>query len=188
MTSAAYGGSKMKTGPWLLRVSSITEGSWDGCWEECFKLSLRANDRGLKVLRLHCLYEYPLSMRSLSLLARLLVQCWCMLVLCLTSKGEELKEGVRVSYQLPATGVLPQTYRVTLAVVDKKKPEWIISQFAAGVVRTVTAENKGKFSEVWNGLDDNFMPVPPGTYGVKGIFMPAQKWEVDGEYHSITPR
>ena len=127
-------------------------------------------------------------MRPLFLLARLLVQCWCMFVMCLTSKGEELKEGVRVSYQLPTTGVLPQTYRVTLAVVDKKKPEWIISQFAAGVVRTVTAENKGKFSEVWNGLDDNFMPVPPGTYGVKGIFMPAQKWEVDGEYHSITPR
>ncbi|MFN0076667.1 MAG: hypothetical protein ACKVY0_09345 [Prosthecobacter sp.] len=96
--------------------------------------------------------------------------------------------GVPVGYQLPTTGPLPQTYRVTLAIVDAQKPDWIISQFAAGVVRTVTAENGGKFSEVWNGLDDNFMPVPPGTYGLKGIYMPAAKWAVDGEHHSITPR
>ena len=32
------------------------------------------------------------------------------------------------------------------------------------------------------------MPVPPGSYGVKGIFTPAEKWEVDGEYHAIVPR
>lgn len=29
------------------------------------------------------------------------------------------------------------------------------------------------------------MPVPPGTYGVKGIYMAAQPWPVDGQYHSI---
>ncbi|WP_395736023.1 hypothetical protein [Prosthecobacter sp.] len=96
--------------------------------------------------------------------------------------------GVDVSYQLPTTSPLPQTYRVTLAIVDEKKPDWIISQFAAGVVRTVTVENGGKFSETWDGLDDNFMPVPPGTYGLKGIYMPASQWPVDGAYHSITPR
>ncbi|WP_395747822.1 hypothetical protein [Prosthecobacter sp.] len=93
-----------------------------------------------------------------------------------------------MSYQLPTTGPLPKTYRVTLAVVDEKKPDWIISQFAAGVVRTVTVENGGKFLESWDGLDDNFMPVPPGTYGLKGIYMPATQWPVDGAYHSITPR
>src|SRR4051794_18237080 len=70
--------------------------------------------------------------------------------------------GVPISYQLPADGPLPRTYRVTLAVVDPKDPDWIVSQFAAGVVRTVTAENGGKFAETWDGLDDNFMPVPPG--------------------------
>ena len=102
--------------------------------------------------------------------------------------AQERAVGVPVSYELPTTGPLPQTYRVTLAIVDAKKPAWIISQFAAGVVRTVTAENGGKFTEMWNGLDDNFMPVPPGTYGVKGIYMPAAKWSVDGELHSITPR
>lgn len=96
--------------------------------------------------------------------------------------------GVPVSYQLPVEGPLPKTYRVTLAIVDKKNPDWIISQFASGEARTVTAENKGKFTENWDGLDDNFMPVPPGDYAVKGIFMPAQKWVVDNEWHSITPR
>ncbi|MEI7832323.1 MAG: hypothetical protein WCJ56_03890 [bacterium] len=96
--------------------------------------------------------------------------------------------GVPVSYQLPIDVPLPKTYRVTLAVVDPQKPNWIISQFASGMVRTVTAENGGKFSEIWDGLDDNFMPVPPGTYGVKGIYTPAEKWQVDGEYHAIVPR
>lgn len=97
-------------------------------------------------------------------------------------------EGTAISYQLPATGPLPKTYRVTLAITDPKNPDWIVSTFAAGVARTVTAENKGKFTEAWNGLDENFMPVPPGDYGVKGIYMPAEKWRVDGEFHSVTPK
>jgi hypothetical protein len=96
--------------------------------------------------------------------------------------------GVPVAYQLPSDGALPRTYRVTLAIVDPGNPDWIISQFACGVARTVTRENGGKFSETWDGLDDNFMPVPPGQYAVRGIFMPAERWAVDGEYHSVTPR
>ncbi len=98
------------------------------------------------------------------------------------------RAGVPVAYQLPAEGALPQTYRVTLAIVDAKNPNWIVSQFACGAVRTVTAENQGKFSEEWNGLDDNFMPVPPGDYAVKGIYMPARQWQVDGEFHTVTPK
>ncbi|MBA3937122.1 MAG: hypothetical protein H0X38_06645 [Planctomycetes bacterium] len=96
--------------------------------------------------------------------------------------------GVPISYALPADGSPSGTWRVTLAIVDAKNPDWIISQFAAGVPRTVTAENHGRFSETWNGLDDNFMPVPPGTYAVKGICMPAERWPVDGEFHSVVPR
>ena len=96
--------------------------------------------------------------------------------------------GVPVSYQLPTDGPLPRTYRVTLAIVDAKNPDWIISQFACGVARTVTAENGGKFTETWDGLDDNFMPVPPGDYAVKGIYMPARQWPVDGEWHTVTPK
>ena len=92
---------------------------------------------------------------------------------------------VAVSYRLPVDGPLPKTYRVTLAIVDAHRPEWIVSQFAAGVARTVTAENGGQFSEVWNGLDDNFMPVPPGEYGVKGIYMPAEVWAADGQPHTL---
>lgn len=96
--------------------------------------------------------------------------------------------GVAVSYALPADGSPSGTWRVTLAIVDAKNPDWIISQFAAGVPRTVTAANHGRFSETWNGLDDNFMPVAPGTYAVKGICMPAERWPVDGEFHSVVPR
>lgn len=36
-------------------------------------------------------------------------------------------------------------------------PDWIVSTFAAGAVRTVTPENQGKFTAIWNGLDDNYM-------------------------------
>jgi hypothetical protein len=96
--------------------------------------------------------------------------------------------GVPVRYELPTDGPLPRTYCVTLAIVDPKNPDWIVSQFACVVARTVTPENGGRFTETWAGLDDNFMPVPPGDYGVKGIFMPARQWHVDKEWHSITPR
>jgi hypothetical protein len=96
--------------------------------------------------------------------------------------------GVPISYTLPSDGSPSKTWRVTLAIVDAKNPDWVISQFAAGVARTVTAENGGRFSETWNGLDDNFMPVPAGHYAVKGICMPAEKWDVDGQFHSVVPR
>lgn len=96
--------------------------------------------------------------------------------------------GVTVRYKLPETGPLPKTYQVTLAITDPKNPDWIVSTFAAGITRTVTAENHGEFAETWNGLDDNFMPVPPGDYGVKGIFAPAHQWAIDGEWHAITPK
>ncbi|HZK82767.1 MAG TPA: hypothetical protein VFC46_16920, partial [Humisphaera sp.] len=101
---------------------------------------------------------------------------------------DEIVTGATISYQLPLTGKGPTTWRVTLAIVDAKNPDWIVSQFANGVARTATAENQGKFTETWNGLDDNFMPVPPGKYGVKGIYMPGERWRVDGEYHSIVPK
>ena len=104
------------------------------------------------------------------------------------SAQSEPKIGVPIRYQLPTAGPLPKTWRVTLAIVDGKNPDWIISQFASGVVRTVTKENGGSFTETWDGLDDNYMPVPPGNYAVKGIYMPAHEWAVDKEWHTVTPR
>ncbi len=112
----------------------------------------------------------------------------CVLAVGCGFAAEPAPVGVPISYTLPADGSPSKAWRVTLAIVDPKNPDWIISQFAAGVPRTVTAENGGKFNEVWDGLDDNFMPVPPGDYAVKGICMPAEKWAVDGEFHSIVPR
>ena len=96
--------------------------------------------------------------------------------------------GAAVSYALPADGALPRTYLVTLAIVDRRNPEWIVSTFVAGAPRTVTNENQGRFTETWNGLDDNFMPMPPGEYGVKGIYMPATRWGIDEEWHAVTPK
>ena len=93
-----------------------------------------------------------------------------------------------VSYQLPTDDPLPRTYLVTIAVTDPKDPNWVVGNFASGVVRTVTAENQGHFTETWDGLDDNYMPVTPGTYGVKGIYMPATKWAIDGQYHAVIPK
>ena len=95
---------------------------------------------------------------------------------------------VTVSYRLPADGELPKTYRVTLAITPPDNPDWIVSTFVSGAVRTVTEENQGRFTETWNGLDDNFMPVPPGKYGVKGIFMPAEVWAPDGKPHTLRPK
>jgi hypothetical protein len=107
----------------------------------------------------------------------------CVLVLALIGHA-----GVPVQYRLPADGPLPKTYRVTLAIVDAKNPNWVISQFVAGAPRTVTVENKGVFTEMWDGLDDNYMPVPPGSYGVKGIYLPAKTWAVDGQPHALTAK
>ena len=116
--------------------------------------------------------------------------CWACMVLAgvgvaRAAVPEGVPAGVVVSYQLPTEGATSKTYRVTLAIVDAKNPNWVISQFVRGATRTVTAQNAGKFTETWDGLDENHMPVPPGDYGVKGIYMPAQKWEGDGEYHTL---
>ena len=40
--------------------------------------------------------------------------------------------GVPIAYELPTDGPLPRTYLVTLAIVEAKNPDWIISEFAAG--------------------------------------------------------
>ncbi len=102
----------------------------------------------------------------------------------LTSFAED-PAGVPLQYKLPAEGLLPKDYRVTLAITAPGEPDWIISTFVNGAVRTVTKENQGKFTEHWNGWDDNYMPVPPGDYGVKGIYMPAETWDADGKLHTL---
>jgi hypothetical protein len=104
------------------------------------------------------------------------------------STTEDAGPAATVHYQLPTDGPLPRTYLVTLAVVDPHDPAWVVANFAPGLVRTVTTQNQGRFTETWDGLDDNDMPVPPGRYGVKGIYMAAQKWAIDGQYHAIVPR
>ncbi|WP_166831904.1 flagellar hook assembly protein FlgD [Thalassoroseus pseudoceratinae] len=123
---------------------------------------------------------------TLAVFATMLVNGWGHVSVHGAESGDS--SGAKVTYQLPMDGPLPKTYQVTLAITDADNPDWVISTFVAAAVRTVTAENQGRFTEFWNGLDDNFMPVPAGEYGVKGIYMPAEKWDVTGEYRGIIPQ
>jgi len=96
--------------------------------------------------------------------------------------------GTPVRYSLPKDGPLPKTYRVTLAAAPRNDPDFVVATFVAGGARTVTAENGGQFTDLWDGLDDNGLPVPPGEYVVKGVWMPAMAWKIDGQPHTLIPR
>src|ERR1035438_1125843 len=100
----------------------------------------------------------------------------CIVVAFVVGQAAAAAPGVEVHYQLPTDGPLPQTYRVTLAITDARRPEAILSQFVCGQPCTVTTANGGRFTALWDGLDDNFMPLPAGRYGVKGLYMPARQW------------
>ncbi|MFW6308564.1 MAG: hypothetical protein ACOC1S_00955 [bacterium] len=112
----------------------------------------------------------------------------CLLIFLIFSSVRAEQKGVEINYELPVEDELPANYRVTLAITDPERPERIITTFANGIVKEVTEENQGEFTETWDGLDDNYMPLPAGEYGVRGIYMPAEKWEVTGEYHTIIPQ
>ena len=89
-------------------------------------------------------------------------------------------------------------YMVTMAVTSSSNPQIIYSTFATGVDVNVTQDmiseqRSGSTRESvatvclpWDGLDDNYMPVVPGTYAATGIAMKAATWPVDGKVHAIT--
>ncbi len=105
----------------------------------------------------------------------------------LLAAGNVNAAPVEIHYQLPAAPV-PQAYLVTLAITDPKDPEWIVSTFLTAGVRIVSHENGGRFTETWNGLDENLMPLPSGRYGLKGIYSKATRWSIDGQYHAFIPK
>ena len=80
-----------------------------------------------------------------------------------------------------------QTYLVTMAATNATDRSFIVSTFASAVVVNVTSAADSKVCASWDGLDDNLMPVVPGSYGVKAIATKAAVWGVDGQHHSITP-
>eukprot|EP01043_Picozoa_sp_COSAG02_P077566 COSAG02_NODE_17037_length_1033_cov_1.790150_1_plen_149_part_10 len=89
-------------------------------------------------------------------------------------------------------------YMVTMAVTSSSNPQIIYSTFASGVDVNVTQDmiseqRSGSERESvatvclpWDGLDDNYMPVVPGTYAAAGIATKAATWAVDGKVHAIT--
>ncbi len=95
--------------------------------------------------------------------------------------------GIPISYELPEPASGEQPYLVRLVIVEKEHPERVISNFTMGTVR-VAKKGATRFTEIWDGLDDNFMPVPPGEYAVRGICAPATKSPLDGTWHAIHPR
>ena len=91
----------------------------------------------------------------------------------------------KICFKLPAThtGVVG----VTVAIVDKADPAWIVTHASYATPFNVTEGKVEQGCVLWNGLDENFWPVPPSTYGVKGIFTNVSLWEVDGKYHTLVP-
>ena len=65
------------------------------------------------------------------------------------TKDGPAKEGVPVAFALPTDWPLPRTYRGTLAITDVSDSNWIVRSFLSGEPRTMTAENKGRFTETW---------------------------------------
>jgi hypothetical protein len=74
-----------------------------------------------------------------------------------------------------------------MAATNGTDNTFIVSTFASGLVVNVTTVANRMVCAEWDGLDDNLMPVVPGSYGVKAIATLAAVWGVDGQYHSITP-
>ncbi len=88
------------------------------------------------------------------------------------------------TYQLPPSPV-DTTYRVSIGIAPADDPDWIVKTFLAGEPRTVTADNGGQFTEIWDGSDDNYGLLPDGDYVAKAIYMSADQWDVDGQYHTV---
>jgi len=100
---------------------------------------------------------------------RRMIIAWCLALLpgALAAHAQQAPDqvtppGVPIEFQLPTDGPLPRTYRVTLAAVDKDDPDWVFGSIVAGEPYTVTEDNQGRFTAYWNGLDDNYMPMPTG--------------------------
>ena len=88
---------------------------------------------------------------------------------------------VKICFELPGT----HPVRVTVVAVDKDQPSWIVSHIAYG---TTFANNETTGCVEWDGIDENGWPVPPGTYGLKGITTAAANWTADNKFHSVVAK
>lgn len=89
------------------------------------------------------------------------------------------------TYKLPYEAGVTKTYRVTAVICLKDEPSWIVAHALNGAVRTVDDTNQGVFTEEWDLTDDNYKTLEAGRFYVKGIYMPAEKWKIDGQWHSL---
>jgi hypothetical protein len=101
-----------------------------------------------------------------------------------TTAGAQQSAGaapVKICFDLPGDSPV----RVTVAAVDADEPSWIVSHIAFG---TVFSNGETAGCVHWNGLDENGWPVPPGSYGLKGILTRATNWTGDGKFHSVAAK
>ena len=83
-----------------------------------------------------------------------------LLVLASSAAGS----GVPICFDLPKHDGL---VRATVTVTDPRDDAWLVATVAGGVAFNTSA-TKGTHDSgcvSWDGLDDNWWPVPPGTYG-----------------------
>ena len=107
----------------------------------------------------------------------------CVLLL---SYGLAGKFGVPICFDLPKREGM---VRATVAVTDPHDDKWLVATVSGGMTFN-TSSSQGihdKGCVYWDGLDDNWRPVPPGAYGLKGILMNASIWDFDGKPHTLIP-
>ena len=93
-------------------------------------------------------------------------------------------DPVQICFELPST--YTGTVGVSVAVVDQHEPSWIITHASYMEAFNVTKGKKQQGCVSWDGVDENFWPLPPGTYGLKGHMANVTLWDADGQYHPLT--
>lgn len=69
-------------------------------------------------------------------------------------------DPVKVCFELPGTHT--GTVGVTIVAVDPGDPDWIVSHLSYAQPFNVTAGSPSQGCISWDGLDENFWPVPAG--------------------------
>lgn len=91
---------------------------------------------------------------------------------------------IEVFYRLP-TNTSNKVFRVSIGAAPASDPDWIVATVVAGAVRVVDNTNKGFFSELWQGTNEDNVLLPFTNYVFKGIQMPAYTWSMDNLPHSM---
>ena len=93
---------------------------------------------------------------------------------------------VKVCFELPGTHT--GTVGVTVVATDPDDQDWIVSHLSYAQPFNVTAGAPSQGCITWDGLDENFWPVPAGSYGLKGIVTNLSFFAADKQFHALVPK